>query len=326
MPKQQRIQQLIDKLKRLQREFNTKHHVPDIISNSKIFEVIIANALNHDLFPGHAGLRDAKDDVAAEYEYKHFKESSSNHTWTFNDFSDATITNLKKVKAVIFAHLDDTVSPPIFDWYYYVPGAIISTYLESATTSIQNKRKMINISIKQIEKAMTITRTVLTSQGQHGKYQNYINRIFSVAQELENIVGTKNILTSNKFWELLIALKMGHRVLSEQKAFDAVDSQGDFYEYKVAKNESWAFEDISEAVLGKFKKTKAVYLAKIDKSNFLIKKLYVINPKVLLTTLRRKLIEKDDRYKSKGKQVRRLQVSLSRADVLKIKGRIVYQS
>ena len=49
-----------------------------------------------------------------EYEYKHYKELSSNHSWTFNDFSDTTINKLNsELISVIFAHIDDSVSTQI---------------------------------------------------------------------------------------------------------------------------------------------------------------------------------------------------------------------
>ena len=100
----------IEKLKSVQAEFLEKYNVDDILSNSKIFEILIANELSHILIPGHSGSRDAKDNKDNVYEYKHFKETSSNHSWTFNDFSDTTINKLIDTKSVIFAHIDDTQS------------------------------------------------------------------------------------------------------------------------------------------------------------------------------------------------------------------------
>lgn len=249
MNKPNKLQKLFDELKAIQDEFLTKFNRPDIISNSKIFEVIIANYLNHQLLPGYAGSRDAKDEEDREYEYKHYKETSSNHTWTFNDFSDATIEKLKKIEAVIFAHINDNKKQPVFDWYYYVPGKTISAYLRIATRKIKNKRKMINVSRKQIETKMGIQRLEVDTKMSTNQYKYWIDKTFKIAQKIEEIVKTKNILTSNKFWELLIALQMKHKVLSEQKAFDAVDAQGNFYEYKAAQKESWAFEDITKKVL-----------------------------------------------------------------------------
>ena len=74
--------------------------------------------------------------------------------------------------------------------------------------------------------------------------------IYNIIQELEYITRTKNLLTSNKFWELLVALNLNHTVNSEQGgregAHDATDKFGNTYEYKVSKNYSWNFQDISQ--------------------------------------------------------------------------------
>src|SRR3990167_551772 len=113
------VDNLIKQLKDIQTDFHATFGVTDIITNSKIFEILIADSLDHILIPGHSGSRDAKDSSGNEFEYKHYKESSSNHTWTFNDFSDTTIAKLITAKAVIFAHIQDMNTPfPVFDWYY----------------------------------------------------------------------------------------------------------------------------------------------------------------------------------------------------------------
>ena len=96
---------LIDKYRKIQANFMKEFAVDDIFSNSKIYEIVIANELEHILIQGHSGSKDAKDDSGRIYEYKHYKESSSNHTWTFNDFSDATIEGLNSCDYVIFAHI-----------------------------------------------------------------------------------------------------------------------------------------------------------------------------------------------------------------------------
>src|SRR3990167_4004829 len=110
---------LIKQLKQILGIFIKRFGFRELITNSKIFEVLIADSLDHILIPGHSGSRDAKDKSENEFEYKHYKESSSNHTWTFNDFSDTTIAKLITAKAVIFAHIQDMNTPfPVFDWYY----------------------------------------------------------------------------------------------------------------------------------------------------------------------------------------------------------------
>ena len=53
-------------------------------------------------------------------------ELSSNHSWTFNDFSDTTINKLNsELISVIFAHIDDSVSTPNFDWFYEIKGTSV---------------------------------------------------------------------------------------------------------------------------------------------------------------------------------------------------------
>ena len=147
------IEPLIEKLRNIQNFFLEKYEIDDIFSNSKFYEIIIANQLNHIPIPGHSGSRDARDKNGFFYEYKHFKETSSNHTWTFNDFTDNLISNMDKYK-FIFSHINDLdyPYPGIMDWYYEVPGEIIKEYLTEATKRIKNKRKMINVSSNQLEK------------------------------------------------------------------------------------------------------------------------------------------------------------------------------
>ena len=72
---------LINKYREIQKDFMTEFNVNDIFSNSKIYEILIANSLSHNLIPGHSGSKDACDDEGNEYEYKHYKKTSSNHTW-----------------------------------------------------------------------------------------------------------------------------------------------------------------------------------------------------------------------------------------------------
>ena len=102
---------LLKEMRRIQKLFFNKFNIDDLWSNSKFTEVIIANNLNHKMIPGHSGSRDAKDNQDNIYEYKHYKKNSSNHSWTFNDYSKNTINKLKKIKSVIFAHFDDDNFP-----------------------------------------------------------------------------------------------------------------------------------------------------------------------------------------------------------------------
>lgn len=217
---QEKIYPLINKLKNIQDIFFNQFKINDIFSNSKFYEIIIANQLKHDPIPGHSGSRDALNPITKmEYEYKHFKETSSNHSWTFNDFSDSTIEHLKDY-TVIFAHINDKdfKYPGIMDWYYEVDGKIISNYLSIATQKIQNTRKMINVSSNQLN-SLGLSKTFVDTnlhQNYEGKFQHLLYEISSISEELENITSIEKILTSNKIWELLVALKLNHYVNAEQ--------------------------------------------------------------------------------------------------------------
>jgi hypothetical protein len=309
---------LINQLIALQEEFYHKYGVNDIYTNSKIFEIMIADRLNHQLIPGHSGSRDGKDKLG-EYEYKHYKESSSNHTWTFNDFSDTTILKLNSCYAVLFCHINDLGQTPYFDWYYQVPGKLISQYLSKAVQKITNTRKMINVSIKQIEQNLGIKRISVSDKP--GEYAYYLNKIFKITQDLEKSIDTKNILTSNKIWELLISLHTGHKILSEQKKHDAIDKSGNYYEYKVSKSYSWSFEDISPTVLKKFNEESEIILARVDKEKMTIESIFSAEPKRMVKLLNKKLKERKNRYNNKNKEIRRLQVTVNLKDLKSIKAK-----
>lgn len=324
MTKIKLIKNLIQQLKNIQQKFYQEFGVNDIISNSKIFEVLIADKLGHNLIPGHSGSKDAKDFQGGEYEYKHYKETSSNHTWTFNDFTDSTINRLYTTKAVIFAHINDLGRFPKFDWYYLVSGKKMANYLKLKTAKIRNKRKMINISSRQIGERIKIQKSSIKNISESGKYSNYLKEIFETVKKLEKITGIKEILTSNKFWEMLVSLKLKHQVLSEQSGHDAKDNKGNYYEYKVAKDYSWNFQDISNAVLNKYLQDKGIILAVVDKEKIKVLKIYEALPGKVIKLLRKKLKEKKARFRAKGKIIRRLQVSLSKNDLDRVKAKTIY--
>ncbi len=50
---------LMNQLKNIQDVFSELFGVEDIYSNSKTFEILIADTLGQDLIPGHSGSRDA---------------------------------------------------------------------------------------------------------------------------------------------------------------------------------------------------------------------------------------------------------------------------
>ena len=310
--------QSISKLKEIQNKFAEKYGVNDIYSNSKIYEIILADLLGHELIPGHAGSRDAKNSEY-EFEYKHFKESSSNHSWTFNDYSDSTIEKMNDTQLeLIFAHVNDQEFPPRVDWLYKVDGPNMSRYMVKYTHGIENQRKMINVSSKQIEERLGITKIKPTQQ--RGLYADDLDEIFAAISELEKITGVSDILTSNKFWEVVVANELGHQVNSEQGgragAHDASDSEGNWYEYKVVVNQSWNFQDISEAVLEKYFETKAVICARVNKQTLTVDSIYSISPQTLVPELRIRLNIKSQKAKEAGKEIRRNAITLSKSSLL----------
>lgn len=313
----EKLRVLLDKLKIIQDEFYKTFNIQDIYTNSKFFEILIADTLNHTLIPGHAGSRDAKNQSGGNFEYKHYKETSSNHSWTFNDFSETTIQKLSTIKAVIFAYINDVGEYPIFQWYYEVPGNLVNDYLLDKTRFIHNIRKMINVSPKQIEEILGIHKTVCEIKT-NGQYTQFLRDIFQTANDIEQILGIKGVLTSNKLWEILIGIELGHRVLSDQKQYDAIDNDNNYYEYKVSKSFSFSFEDISENVLNKFKNVKKIILAVVNKERLRITAMYEAEPQVVVQRLKLKLEEKQKRYEIQGKEIRRLQVSLSKNDLRKV--------
>jgi len=307
-----------DKLAKIQANFLELFGVNDIFSNSKVYEVVIANELKHELIKGHSGSRDAFDKYG-EYEYKHFKETSSNHSWTFNDFSDTTMEKLNNCKSVIFAHIDDIIYPPKLDWYYNVSGTTMSTYLKEKTQAIKNTRKMINVSANQIETCLDIKKTYNTDTNLVGQYYDMLKIIFDSIKELEKLTFSKGLLTSNKIFELLTAVELGHNMESEQGgragAHDAYDQDGNIYEYKISKNYSWNFQDISDNVLNKYLLDNEIILAVKNPEKLEIIEIYSAKPENTIPRLKEKLAIK----KLKHGTLRRLQVSLSRGDLKVIK-------
>lgn len=311
-------------MRTLQRFFHEQHGVNDIWSNSKIYEVLIANTLDHFMIPGHSGSLDARDSQGREFEYKHYKSSSSNHSWTFNDYTDATIAKLRsEVEKVIFAFVDDTVYPPTVPWAYEVDGSDVSDYLKLHTQAIRNARRMINLSANQIEARIRVPISQYSSSLSRGIYSRELKQIFSSIAEIEKIVGVENILTSNKFWEVLVSLPLGHTVNSEQGgragSHDAHDDQGNDYEYKVSSTRSWNFQDISSTVLKKYLRCESIVLAVVDKTGIQVKDIWIADPASTVRRLQEKLSEKESRYKQQGKEIRRKQVSLSVGDLPTIK-------
>lgn len=322
------VSAIFEEMRAIQQLFLQQHGVDDIWSNSKVFEVLIANTLDHAMIPGHSGSLDAVDDDGNEYEYKHFKETSSNHSWTFNDYSDMTIAKLReRTHAVVFCHVDDTGNPPALDWAYTLPGRVVGDYLATHTVGMRNARRMINISALQIEARTGHQKQHYDRSLSEGRYGAELQRILTLIGQLERRVGVQNVLTSNKFWEVLVSLPLGHTVNSEQGgragAHDAMCAEGKDYEYKVSKSRSWNFQDISDAVLQKYTGCEAIVLAIVDKTAIDIREIWFADPERVIARLRQKLGERRAKLAAEGKELRRLQVSLSAGDVAKVEARRV---
>jgi hypothetical protein len=319
----------ISKMKNAQDEIYAVHGVNDIFTSSKIFEILIASSLGHDLVPGQAGTADATDPEthSKQFEYKHYKELSSNHSWTFNDFSDSVIAKIdSKIDSVFFCHVDDSKFPPFLDWYYELTGPETAEYLAAKTPFIMNTRKMINISQKQILEFFAASphirrRDIKKDPKQmfNGKYCQELESIFNSVHELESALDLKNLLTSSKLWELVVAEKLGHHVNSEQGgragAHDAHDDRGRWYEYKVDNSVGWSFQDISDAVLSKYSQLEAFILAVVDKPNFEVQEIYRVETKALISVIREKRDSKAADYKKRGKEVRRSQVTFGKREL-----------
>lgn len=319
----------ISKMKEAQDEIYREHGVNDIFTSSKIFEILIASSLGHDLVPGQAGTADATDPEThkKQFEYKHYKELSSNHSWTFNDFSDSVIEKIRtRIDSVFFCHVNDRAYPPHLDWFYELSGSQTADYLAEKTPHIKNSRKMINISQKQINeyfakhpsvKRINVKRD--PKQTFNGKYCKELENVFNSINELEQSLDLKNLLTSSKLWELVVAEKLGHQVNSEQGgragAHDARDAHGNWYEYKVDNSIGWSFQDISDAVLDKYSELEAFILAVVDKPNFEVQEIYRVQTQSLISVIREKRNQKAKDYKARGKEVRRSQVTFGKREL-----------
>lgn len=316
-----KLKKSIKKLKELS-DFFYENGIEDIYTNSKIYEVLIANQLGHRIINGHANTPDAIDQHDKACEYKHYKKSSLNHTWTFNDYTDETIRNLHKVASVYFVIINDKPVIPEIDTIYIVSGKKVAEYMEKNTQNIKNNRKMINISAHQIIENMPYTLkeadNIISEQHKKTEFElecsEALKEIFIIANEIEKETHVHGILTSNKLWELLVACKMGHKINSEQKKHDAYDAHGRTYEYKVSKKSTWTFQDISNNVLKSYLNDEKIILAVVNKRTFVIKSIVACQPEEIVRILRKKLKEK----KRKSQKIRRLTASIGKEDITKM--------
>lgn len=278
------LKQLINRLKILT-DYFFNNGVEDIYTNSKIYEVLIAEQFGHQIINGHAYTPDAKDSAGEFYEYKHYKLTSSNHTWTFNDFTDKTIEKLYYVKEVYFTVINDAYTIPHIEQIIVVPGEEVARYMEEKTRHIHNLRRMINISPRQIMSNMSYDIIDLEKTS----CSNKLKEIFLTASRIEEITGVDDILTSNKLWELLVAYELNHNVNPEQKKHDAYDEFGRTYEYKVSSIPGWIFQDITQNVLEGYLNDEAIVLAVVDKKKFSVERICFCKPDAIVSILEHKL-------------------------------------
>ena len=297
----------IDKLHDYSTFFMKNRMITDIYTNSKIFEVVMAEQLNHTIINGHSHTPDATDSSGLIYEYKHYKITSTNHTWTFNDVSIATISKLSEIDYVVFAEIDNTTIVPCISKMYMVPSKTVQDYLSKKMQFITNTRAMINISSHQIEKDMQAYPAVIPPCS----FSNELKEVFETANVVENLTGIPDILTSNKLWELLVGMKLHHKINPEQNRHDARDQDGQTYEYKVYTKPSWSFQDISNKVLDGYLNDKAIILAVVDKSNFDVTSIYSCNPNAIVDILKTKL----QRRTQKSPSTRRLIACINKSDL-----------
>lgn len=302
-----KLNRLFSKLKDISDFFNN-HEIHDIYTNSKIYELLMAEQLGHQIINGHANTPDACDVYNNIYEYKHYKESSGNHSWTFNDFSENTIGKLNDIDYVIFATIDDSEIIPYINKMYLVDAKEVANYLAYATKNINNSRDMINIRPSQIERNM---KHKICYPGKIN-YSNVLTDVFVTINQIEKITGVQGLLTSNKLWELLVSINLDHRINSEQKKHDAIDDWGNTYEYKISGNGyKWTFQDISENVLNSYLEDEAIVLAIVDKDNFVVTNIFICDSLAVVDILKDKLEAKS----SRNNKIKRLSVGFGKRDL-----------
>lgn len=308
-------------LKSIQESFGNLTGEYNIYSNSKIYEIIIANMFGHNIVKGAHGA-DAHS-YNNYFEYKHYKESSSNHSWTFNDYTQETLEKLKS-KTVLFVHINDVKYNNPFeyiDWYYEVRGDIISDYISDWAKSSGNQRQMVNISALQLERNLGAVRIYPTIDCRNRRYSGYIKSIFEQINLLERITKTTNLLTSNKLWELFLANKLGHKIISKQGGIggthDAEDCDNRKFEYKISQSSTWTFEDLSDSVITNMQLLDGIYVATINKIQFEIVSIYLLDTKKTTDYIARKRNAMINKKMKDNKPIKRLNVSVSLVAAIK---------
>lgn len=130
------INKIIQELVLIQTEFLHNYGVNDIFSNSKFYEIVIANQLNHKPIPGHSGSRDAEDESGNQYEYKVYKT----RTWNFQDISEAVLNKYYLDKKIILAVVDKT-NLVVKEIYSVDPNDAVPKLKEKLQNKIDNLNK-----------------------------------------------------------------------------------------------------------------------------------------------------------------------------------------
>ncbi|MDE7093589.1 MAG: hypothetical protein K2O52_01630, partial [Oscillospiraceae bacterium] len=205
---------------------------------------------------------------------------------------------------------------PCYRWNYRI-------YSNPYYSNLKNKRNMINISAHQLEtelkgKAVKIECDENLSCKQ---YDSYLQAISEIISELEELNGVKNLLTSNKIWELFLANYLGHQVNSHQGgdngSYDASVNEK-IFEYKIInfyRYPSWCFEDLSDNVFKRLESMDAIVVARVNKRRFNVWECYALNPKRTVALLKRKLEQKKYEYALKNKRLNRHNIHLSKKEL-----------
>lgn len=299
---------------RIAKDFGDVTGEYDIYTNSKVYEIVIANYLDYNTIKGHSKSFDAEKDGNFA-EIKHYKKSSKNHTWTFNDYSNETLAHLE-TEDVFFCFIDDESEDLAnsFKWFYKVSGLDVADYIRTKSEHLTNTRSMINISPKQVETFLH-GKKALCCPVYSGKYMKYLIDIYETVSELEQVSETYNLLTSNKLWELVLATELGHTVNCDQGGstglYDAFKDNLK-YEYKIsARSNAWTFEDLSENVLNRLRSMHRIVVSRIDKSNFTVLGYFYLDPEKTCKYLQSILTKKIEEKKQKGKKLKRNNVHLT---------------
>lgn len=316
----QTIDDFFENLKQLQEDFGKITGEYNIYTNSKFYEILIANQFNHTITNGAHGPDATIQNIKAEY--KHYKESSSNHSWAFNDYSDNILNRLKDT-TVYFVHVNDKLHKDPFkfiDWYYVIDGHLVSQYIKEVSATSVNTRKMINIRRKQLNTYFKSSPIQETKYLDKGKYAYFIREIHKNIASLEKITNSQNLLTSNKLWELFLAQSLGHSINSKQGGsdgkHDASDNMYQKFEYKISTKSNWTFEDVSDNVIDSARELDGIYVATIDKRKFIIKMTYLLDTNKTLNYIKKKRDTMIEQKTKKNKAIRRLNVSISKKELI----------